>query len=234
METNEILTVSGFLLVWLLFRIERASSRVREMKAAHGHLTGIRESLFGADGWARVFFSTNWTEQLATERAEETAQLIRSKNFEALFRIPDTPGTLEALAATSYAGDLISMETVKWTGIALYKLNLFAHFVDQQGRLVERHLLDIKAAIPGDQKLDDLVQVFRDQSFILHRHGLGEPNAPGGWYWELKDRVEADISRLACDQKNFVYPEGTRPVLITGDALAACAAPATLVVALTT
>jgi hypothetical protein len=203
-------------------------------KAAHGQLRGIQESLFGSDGWAQRFFSTNWTERSATERAEETAKLVRGKNFESLFRVPEAPGSLEALAATRYAGDLISMETVKWTSIGLFQLNLFAQFVEQQARLVDQHLLDIVSLSAGDPKLDQLAQMFRSQSFMLHRHGLAEPNTPGGWYWELKAAIEADVAELGCAQRNFVYPRGTRAVLIAGDVLALCAALATLIVALTT
>lgn len=234
MGATAILTVLSLVVVWVLFHVERVSSRLREMGSALGLLQGIQAGLFGEDGWGRTFFSTNWTEALSHQRADETAGVIKGQDFEYLFPVPGAPSALESLVASPYVGDLISMETVKWTSIGLYKLNVFAHFVAQQSRLLERHFHDVLSLQSDDPDLAAFAQVFSQQSFMLHRHGLGEPNGPGGWFWELGKSIERDVSELSCDRRNVVYPRGTRSVLISGDVLAACAALATLIVVLST
>lgn len=231
MDVPSAVAIIGLALAWLLYRLERAATRGREIDAARAVLLGVKRGMvdgFGDEiGWGDRYFARNWTEEDALKRAMHDIKELMEKRYAQVLVVPTAP--VEALIVSTFAADLISEETVFLANIGLWHLEVFNQLVEQQTDMLALHLPDIY-----DEKVDDrrryaIAEAIGSHTRLLHRRGVGEPWADDGWYRRLRASVDADLARLERARKAKLYPLGERR-LVVGDALAVAAVTATALV----
>jgi hypothetical protein len=225
--------VVGLVLAWLLYRLERAATRRREIDGARAVLLGVKRGMVdgfaGEPGWGDRYFARNWTEDQARERAVHDITELMERRYSQVLVVPTTP--LHALIGSSFAGDLISEETVYLANIGLWHLDVFNQLVSQQTTMLAQHLPDVFDEETSAARRYALAEAIGSQARLLHRRGVGEPWSEEGWYRRLRASVDADLERLDRLRRRKLYPSGERRLMV-GD-IAACAALLTTVIVLT-
>jgi hypothetical protein len=224
MESATVVAVIGLALAWLLYRMERAGTRGREIAAARSVLLAVKrgmvDGLADETGWGERYFTTNWTPERAEDAAKAAAEKVLAGGYDQVLVVPTDP--LRALIASPHAGDLISEDVVYYANVGLWHLVVFNQLVEQQSQLVAQHLAEIADADTNAQRRDVIARAIGAQARMLHGRGVGEPYTASGWYRRLKDEVNRNIARLDCDREKHAYPPGERRLAV-GDMLAALA-----------
>ena len=139
------MAVIGLALAWLLYRLERAATRRRDIVAARAVLLsfkrGMVEGADGQKGWGEEYFRARWTEEKALESGSERADGVRNKRWYQVFVVPTEP--LRALIASPHAGDLISEDVVYAANLALWHIVVFNQLVEQSTQMNALHLAEI-------------------------------------------------------------------------------------------
>jgi len=219
-----VVAIAGLAAAWLLYRMERSATRRREITSARAVLAGVWRGMVdghaGGPGWGELYFTTNYTDEAAAKSGKSMAEdLLLSKHPQVLV-VPTGP--LEALISSAHAGDLISETTVYLANIGLWHLEVFNQLVLQQSHLLAQHLAKILDERLGERRRSLIANAIGSQATVLHRRGIGDPFADGGWYRQLKESIEGDIARLDDELRKRWYPSGERG-LVFGDATAAVA-----------
>ena len=96
MDTGLAVAVIGLALAWLLYRMERAATRRREIVAARAVLLGVKRGMVDGyadqSGWGDYYFTTNYTEELAEKHAAAAAESIMEGSFSQVFVVPRAVG----------------------------------------------------------------------------------------------------------------------------------------------
>jgi hypothetical protein len=138
------LAVTGLGVAVLLYALQSALARRREVLAARASLLGVRAGML--DGWGSWFFSHVYGEADAAARAMEDAELVRKeRGHHQVFLVPREP--LVALATSPAAGDLISDDTVESASLALYWIGVFNQLVQQETDFNALHLAEIRGEV---------------------------------------------------------------------------------------
>jgi hypothetical protein len=228
-DTSTAVAIVGLALAWLLYRLERAATRRREIRAARAVLVGVERGMVGGLGeelgWGERYFATNYTEEVALRAGFDTGKSVLERSYQQVLVVPTAP--LEALIGSGYAGDLVTEPTVYYANLGLWHLAVFNQLVEQQTALVAQHLVEITDPDLDTKRRERIAEAITAQARMLHRRGVGEPFTDEGWYRRLKDSVASDIARLDEELKKALYPAGEARLAV-GDAAAVIA---TLVVA---
>jgi hypothetical protein len=223
-STGTAVAIIGLALAWLLYRLERAATRGREIKAARAVLVGVHRGMVDGlgeePGWGERYFATNYSDAAALGVALDTGNAVRKGSYQQVLVVPTAP--LEALIASGYAGDLITEPTVYYANLGLWHLAVFNQLVEQQTALVGQHLVEIKDPDLAAEQRERIATAVTAQAHMLHRRGVGEPFTEEGWYRRLKDAVACDITRLDRQLRQKWYPVGEARLAV-GDAAAAIA-----------
>jgi hypothetical protein len=234
MDTAAV-AIAGLAAAWLLYRLERAATRRREITAARAVLVGLWRGMVdgygGRPGWGELYFTTNYTDEAAAKSGKSMAEDVLRTRRSQVVVVPTGP--LEALIASAHAGDLISEATIYFANIGLWHLEVFNQLVVQQSHLLAQHLVRILDERLGERRRSLIANAIGSQATVLHRRGIGDPFTDGGWYRQLKESLQSDIARLDAELRKRWYPAGERG-LVFGDATAAVAVLALSVILLAT
>ena len=196
----EIITAVAFVFAWVVFRYERYAAWQAEVKAAHGILRALHHGMVQgltpnqAVGWGQIYFSTVYTPEVALRRAVETGRAIERRRVDQVFLVPTEP--LERLATVPPRWELIRPETVAVANFALWRVKAFNQLVQQLTDFNTAHLHEIRDSNTAPERRRVLASAASLVSLMLHRDGIGDAWAPGGWYRALIERVSVNIGDL--------------------------------------
>jgi hypothetical protein len=219
-----LFTVLALGVAWLLFRLERAAARRRDIVAARNVLLAVQRGVVegvpaqGLAGWGDLYFGTIYDASVTMKRALETRVMVEQRSWDQVFLVPTE--TLE-LPATTRVGDLISEETMFAANLALWRIGVFNQLVEQQTAFNAQHAAEIVDPATSTQRLRTLAEAAGQISLSLHADGIGAAAAPGGWYERLTSAVAADVERLTelLSERWWRYRDERR--LVVGDAVVA-------------
>jgi hypothetical protein len=191
-EVGAALALLGLFLAWGLYRLERSASRRRDIDAARGLLLGVKRGMVG--GWGDAYFANAWTDERAEEAGAYHRDLALKRAYEQILVVPTEP--LAALVANPASGGLISEDTVAAASRGLWHVEGFNQLVGQHTAMLSEYLIEIADEDTAEARLKAIAQALGVQARMLHRRGVGEPDAKGGWYRQLRLSVDADLLRL--------------------------------------
>ena len=229
MSTSTSVAVIGLAVAWLLYRLERSGVRHREIESASAVLLAVKRGMVGGHdgepGWGERYFSRNWTEEEAAERARSDVNSVMERHYSQVLVVPTTP--LDALIGSAFGGDLISDETLYYANVGLWHIAVFNQLVGMQDALLSQHLSEIFDEDLNVKRRYAIAEAIGSHGRMLHRRGVGEPVGPNGWYLRLSSAVDSDIDRLVSERAKRLYPSGEQR-LIVGDLVALVAAAVTV------
>jgi hypothetical protein len=192
----DLLPALALALAWATFRVNRASGQRAALSSAQALLRAVRDGMIespsGGPGWGELYFSKIYTPEVHVERTEETRQRIMARHFDQVFVVPAEPLRLLATASP----DPISPRTVAAANTALWRIEVFNQLVLEQTAFNAQIAAELTDRSTTSSKLEDLAQAAVLLSRMVHGDGIGDANASGGWYRELKNAVQANIDEL--------------------------------------
>jgi hypothetical protein len=196
-----LLTALTLALAWFIYRLERATTRRREIASARSVLLAVKRGIVEGmpelgeylRGWGEVYFSTIYDGRTAALRANETRKAVEARGWDQVFVVPTEP--LELLA-TSAAADLISEETVFAANFALWRVGVFNQLVQKQTQFNARHAAEMVDPATTEGRLRALGVAASNITESIHFDGIGTASAEGGWYARLTAAVTRDVDRL--------------------------------------
>jgi len=222
-ETAAAAAIAALAAAWLVYRLERAAARRRQVSSARAVLLGVWRGMVeghaGGPGWGELYVMTNDAEGAATAAAS-IAQDAPPARYARVPVLPTAP--LAALISSAHAGDLVSAETIYFANIGLWHLEVFNQLVVQQSHLVAQYDAKVFEKKLGERRRSLIARAIGSQASVSNRAGVGEPFADGSWYRQLRESLEVDIARLDAERGKRWYPAGERR-LAFGDAAAALA-----------
>jgi hypothetical protein len=219
-----LLAASALAFAWFLYRLERLHARHRDLDAALAVLRGVRRGMVervGRDvGWAEHIFTTVYSsspdDRELQLRVQAAYAAIMQRDAYQVFEVPLAP--LELLASSPATGGLISDETVFIANVGLWRVNVFNQFVRMQTDYHARFMPEIRDSQLTPDRRAAIAEGAAWISNLLHRAGIGEANATGGWYNRLKGALDGDIDRLrARRREGFFEYGGSSRWLLVGD-----------------
>jgi len=188
-----VLLCVGFAIAVLIYRMQRAASRRRDVQATRALLAGVKSGM--AEGWGSWFFSNGYSSENAGLRARQDFEKIsNSKNYGQVFLVP--AHTVAALLTSPSVGDLVSLETITTANLALYRIGVFNQLVKQQTEFNTRHAAEIVDDTLPPERRTAIAREAYGISNMIHADGIGEANLPGGWYRSLTEAVEKNVCAL--------------------------------------
>jgi hypothetical protein len=146
----------------------------------------------GAQGWGRLYFSTEYTNEVVALRAEEARQSILLRVPDQVLVVPAEP--LRLLASSPPLP--IAGRTVVAANTALWRIEVFNQLVIEQTIFNAGILTELDDPSTPHARLEVIAKAAASMSETVHEAGIGRANATGGWYWELQSAVEANIDAL--------------------------------------
>lgn len=195
MTVAHVLPWVGFATAVLIYRMQRAASRRRDVHAAFTLLLGVKYGM--TEGWGTWFFSNVWSGEALQKRAHQDYDAILQKNYAQVFPVPTQ--TVAAVLTSPSAGDLMSAQMIEAANLALYRMGVFNQLVAQQTAFNARYLAEIRDDTLLPERRTALAMAAFSISHMLHGTGIGDANAPGGWYRNLTDAVEQNVSALSAE-----------------------------------
>jgi hypothetical protein len=198
-----LIGVIALALAWTTFRIERFTARQRQIDGAHALMTAVRQALVSRRqdgeaqlGWGQIYFSNIYVPGFKPlkEIGERAIHMARMGRFDQVLVVPTEP--LEKLATTDTGGDLISAETVAAANHGLWRVHIFNQLVYQQTVFNAVTHSELRDADTTEARKEAIAQSAKIISQMLHQYGIGDADAPGGWYDRLKTGLRDDVSRL--------------------------------------
>jgi hypothetical protein len=230
-----LLAAAALAVAWVIFRLERRSSRARDVASARatlvavqrGIVTGIPELGPTYRGWGDIYFTKIYDGQTALRAGLEARRLVEQGGSYQVFVVPTEP--LELLATPSIGLDLISAETVFAANFALWRTRVFNQFVEKQTAFNAFHAAEIADDTTSPARRLAIALAAEEINIGLHLDGIGEAGKEGGWYHRLTQAVAANVERLdrLRDEPWWRYPDERH--LLVGDVLVAALAIATVV-----
>ena len=179
----------------LIYRMQRAASRRRDVHAAFTLLLGVKYGM--TEGWGTWFFSNVWLGEDLQKRAQQDCDAILEKHYAQVFPVPTQ--TVAAVLTSPSAGDLMNAQMIEAANLALYRIGVFNQLVAQQTDFNTRHLPEIRDDTLLPERRKALAMAAFSISHMLHGTGIGNANAPGCWYRDLTDAVEQNVSALSAE-----------------------------------
>ena len=192
-----VLGVLGLALAWTTFRITHDATGRNATASARGLLASVRAGMVehrDGPGWGEAFLGDAYTDADAVSRATHAMKGVDRGMPDQTFVAPTEP--LELLARASPQAGFISVETVSAANVALWRLKVFNQLVGQQTLFNALHMAEITDRSTSKERREVLKEAARTVAFTVLRHGIGEANAPGGWYRNLKEALSHDIANL--------------------------------------
>ena len=229
-----VLGVLGLTLAWTTFRITHDAAGRRDTASARGLLTAVRAGMVEhrhTPGWGEEYLAELYTDADAAARASLAVMSVERGTFDQTFVVPTEP--LELLARASPQTGSISVETVAAANVALWRLKVFNQLVGQQTLFNALNITAIVDSSLTPERKATLADAARAIAFVVHRHGIGMANAPGGWYRNLKESLADDITALErLEARPWWRRALSEPAYVVVDAAAWGGLVAALVVAL--
>src|SRR5262245_44282113 len=230
-----LLAVIGLALGWVTFRIGRDAARRSDLASARGLLTAVYRGIVGqadgAPGWARSAFAIRYDDAQVLARARVASEAVRQGLLDHVFVVPTEPLRLLATAAPQQG--FISERTVAVANLALWRVDVFNQLVSAQSQFNVRHLTEIVDPSLPDDRRQLLADAAEKLSYLVHDSGIGEANAPGGWYRELDRTIWSDIEALERrEQAPWWRRASQEPAFAVADILVVLGVLAALVAAL--
>ena len=207
----EIITAAAFALAWLAFRYDRQRRWHAELDAARDVLRSVHHAMVQgltpgqAVGWGQIYFSTIYTDAVASRRAEETRRAVRERRLDQVLVVPTEP--LERLATATPHPGLVEQSTVAVANFALWRVHVFNQLVNALTNFNAANAAEIiDAGTPGGRR-EALAGAAAGLSYMLHRDGIGEawaagPHGADGWYRALVSAVIGNINDLEETQRS--------------------------------
>lgn len=192
-----VLGVLGLALAWTTFRITHDATARAATESARGLLASVRAGMVehrGGPGWGEAFLRERYTEALAIQRATTSMRSVEHGFIDQVFVVPTEP--LELLARASPQVGFISVETVSAANVALWRLKVLNQLVGQQTLFNALHVAEMTDPATTTDRRAALAEATRVVAYTVLRQGIGEANAPGGWYRNLKEALSGDIATL--------------------------------------
>ena len=196
------MTALALAVAWFAFRVERASSRRRDIQAARAALVAVKRGMVegrpaGGDpyfGWGTIYFGNEYNAVTAYNAGLDAARLVEQGGSYQVFAVPSAP--LERLATAGGVGDLISEETIFAANFALWRVGVFNQLVEKQTAFNVQHAAEISDdSLPaGTRKAISLAA--QELNIALHLDGIGLAARPDGWFGGLTAAVNDDVARL--------------------------------------
>lgn len=217
-----LLGVIGLALAWTTFRVGRDTARQGELASARGLLTAVYRGIVGhaegAPGWARAAFSQQYDDAVAMTRARLAATGVRQGVLDHVFVVPTE--SLRLLSTAAPQRGFISERTVAAANLALWRVHIFNQLVTAQSDFNVRHLAEVVDASLPRERRELLAGSAEKLSFLIHRSGIGDANAPDGWYRELDRAIWRDIELLRSREKAPWWRRASRePAFAAADLL---------------
>ena len=217
-----LLGVIGVALAWATFRIGRDAARQGELASARGLLTAVYRGIVGhadgAAGWARAAFSQRYDDEAAMKRARVASAAVREGILDNVFTVPTE--SLRLLATAAPQRGFISERTVAAANFALWRVQIFNQLVEAQSDFNVQHVAEVVDRSLSTDRREVLAGAAEKLSFLVHRSGIGDANAPDGWYHELDRTIWSDIEALASrEQAPPLHRALREPAFAAGDAI---------------
>ena len=158
---TEVLTAGAILLAWFVFRYDRHGRQRDAIEAADGTLRAVHYGMVqgltpGQPGWGQGYFSHDYTESAALERAGETHTTVMQRGMDQIFVVPTEP--LARLATSSPQEGLIDAKTVAVAHFALWKVHVFNQLVRQLTDFNAMHGAEIQSQATDPARREELLQ----------------------------------------------------------------------------
>lgn len=200
MTLGDTLALVGITLAILLYALERAWERRKEIQGVLGVMRAVRDGLEPGDadtfGWTSAFDYDWGPGKALDDRANEDYDAVKQGGYNQVFEneVPTAP--LEALIVGPGAGELVKPRTIEAVNQALFQIGVFNQLVRQQTEFWGQHLAEIADENLSPARREAIAKAARMQSRMLHQGGIGVANADAGWFQSLKDALDDNLKYL--------------------------------------
>jgi hypothetical protein len=142
----------------------RSTPRTGGLRAVHyGMVQGLTAGQ--AVGWGQSYFATDYTEDVANERARETRDLVMQRGIDQVLAVPTEP--LAKLATATPHEGLITPTTIGIANFALWRLRVFNQLVVQLTDFNTKHAVEITSSGTDASRREDIAAAA--MSFVVVR-----------------------------------------------------------------
>ncbi|HEU5183624.1 MAG TPA: hypothetical protein VFU01_03580 [Gemmatimonadaceae bacterium] len=137
------------------------------------------------------------------------------------------------LATAAPQRGFISERTVAAANLALWRVQTFNQLVAAQSDFNVQHVAEVVDTSLSPERREVIAAAAEKLSFLIHRSGIGDANAPAGWYRELDRAIWGDIEALESREQAPAWRRALRePAFAVADALVLTSLLAAVVAAL--
>jgi hypothetical protein len=152
-----------------------------------------------AVGWGQLYFSNEYTEATAAERAQQTHDGVMQRSIDQIFVVPTEP--LAKLATSTPQEGLIDSATVAVANSALWRVGVFNQLVWQLTDFNTEHAVEIFQPATSEPRRRELASAAASLSMQIHADGIGRswsalPGGGRGWYGALVEAIGSNLMAL--------------------------------------